>query len=66
MFSKELTYKDMTISISGLSGKFHVRCRGFERRDLTQNELAALVYPALDAEAKQLEKVPSSPPLAGT
>ena len=51
--SKQISYQDMTIEVNIFSGKFDVKCRDFERKDLTAAQLAELVYPAIYAAAKQ-------------
>jgi hypothetical protein len=55
--AKEISYLDMTISVSVWSGEFHVQCGSFDKK-MSAYELAELIYPAVKAAA-------SAPPVDG-
>ena len=48
-----LTYQDLTLSIGMFSNKVHVQLRTLDIH-LTEDEIAALLYPIFDAEEKAL------------
>ena len=48
-----LTYQDLTLSIGMFGNKVHVQLRTLDIH-LTEDEIAALLYPIFDAEEKAL------------
>jgi hypothetical protein len=48
-----LTYQDLKLSIGMFSNKVHVQLRTLDIQ-LTEDEIAALLYPIFDAEEKAL------------
>lgn len=59
---KQISFKDMTISADIWKGTFDVECRGFRRYGLRAEDLAELVYPAVDARAGDGEAPASATP----
>jgi hypothetical protein len=64
MMAKQIIYGDMTISVNVFSGMFHVQCRTFNK-NMSAEDLAKLIYPAVDAAATlEAGPAPSMPPIS--
>jgi hypothetical protein len=62
--SKQIVYSDMTVSVNVFSGMFRVQCRNFDK-NMNAEDLAKLIYPAVDAAASlEAGPTPSTPPIA--
>ena len=58
-----LSYQDLKIDVSW-GGDFHIRLRSLDEH-LTKEQVAALIYPILDAQEKALhDSPPPAPPAA--
>lgn len=52
---KKISYQDMTLGISPLSGTIDVECRKLQLHGLSAAQFAELIHPAISAAADKLE-----------
>jgi hypothetical protein len=61
MPTKVIVYEDATVTVHAAvfgDTTVDVLCRGFSQRGMTVDEFAAMIYPAIDAKAKESETWP--------